>query len=270
MAAKPPHSHVVECPPTRRDGGQVDAPTTSPQERKPACCRRKLLTLSCIFVAAATMITGIVLLVVFLAREFPAGDPAFSVTVSGATGLDLDPARVVSSAPAPAPAPAPETKLSPVIINLTFHIDNSRNSEYRACVPDLSAATVSYGDAPLANGSVPAFCAGKKNESEPMAVTARGDADVAVPRALLDQLTGELAAGEATVDVKVTMPGYCVKSQCRDAVLTCKAKIGGGPSPCRMDYVHKEGESTGEEEDAPVIFFMPNPVSGMPPIFIWG
>nr|CAB3485081.1 unnamed protein product [Digitaria exilis] len=264
MAAKPPHSHVVECPPTRRDGGQVDAPTTSPQERKPTCRRRKLLAVSCIVLAAAAMITGIVLLVVFLAREFPAGDPVFSVAVAGTAGLDL--AQDVSSAP----APETTSTLSPVIINLTFHINNSRNSEYRACVPDLSTMAVSYGDVPLANGSVPAFCAGKKNESEDVSATARGDATVAVPRAQLDQLAGELAAGEAAVDVKVTMPGYCVKSQCRDAVLTCKAKIGGEPSPCRLDYVHKEGESTGEEDDAPVIFFMPNPVSGMPPIFIWG
>lgn len=212
----------------------------------------------CLILVSAAFITGVILMIVFLARECSAGEPVFSVAVAGAAGLDLDPARDVSSAPA---------TLSPVF-NLTFHIDNSGNSEFRACVPDLSVATVSYGDAPLANGSVPAFCAGKKNESEPVAATARGDA-VAVPRALRDKLAGELAAGEAAVDVKVTMPGYCVETQCRDAVLTCKAKIGGGQQPpCRLDYVHKEGENNGEE-DAPVMFFLPNPVNGMPPFIIW-
>jgi hypothetical protein len=61
---------------------------------------------------------------------------------------------------------------------------------------------------------------------------------VVLPRFLRDKLSGELAAGEPpSVDVKVTMPNYCSHS-CFDAVLTCKAKIGGGLSPpCRLDHV---------------------------------
>jgi hypothetical protein len=133
----------------------------------------------------------------------------FSVAVAGVAGLD--PARDFSP-------PAP---LSPVF-NLTFHIDNTRNSQRDACVPGLSTAEVSYGNAFLAKGSVPPFCAKGKQESEHTATRVWGDA-VAVPRFLRDQLAGELGAGEAEVDVKVTMPRYSSVE-----VLSCKAKIGGG------------------------------------------
>ncbi|KAG0526578.1 hypothetical protein BDA96_06G157400 [Sorghum bicolor] len=220
MAAtpSPPHT-VVVCPPSRHVSSSQRRRdrNRNPDHRK--TCRRVCL----ISAAMAVLITGCVLLVVFLSREFPTGDPVFSVAVTGVAGLD--PARDLSSASA---------------FNLTLHIDNTRNSRYRACVPELSTAAVSYGDAVLAaNGTVPAFCAKEKRESERVAARAWGDA-VAVPRFLRDQMADELAAGEAEVDVKVTMPRYSALGTCGDAVLSCKAKIGvgAGPSPpCRLDYV---------------------------------
>jgi hypothetical protein len=208
----------------------------------------------------AVLITGCVLLVVFLSREFPTGDPVFSVAVTGVAGLD--PPRDLSS------ASAGDGTLSPAF-NLTLHIDNTRNSRYRACVPELSTAAVSYGDAVLAaNGTVPAFCAKEKRESERVAARAWGDA-VAVPRFLRDQMAGELAAGEAEVDVKVTMPRYSALGTCGDAVLSCKAKIGvgAGPSPpCRLDYV-KTCYDDNSKRLPPVMFTWP-PVYMYPLFFI--
>ncbi|OEL13296.1 hypothetical protein BAE44_0025686, partial [Dichanthelium oligosanthes] len=60
--------------------------------------------------------------------------------------------------------------------------------------------------------------------------------DVVVPRFLRERLAGELERGEGEVDVQVTTPGQC--HTCGDTVLVCKAKIGGGPSPCWLDYVY--------------------------------
>jgi hypothetical protein len=195
------------------------------------------------------VITGGVLLGVFLSREFPTGDPVYSVAITGVAGLD--PARDLSAA---------GDTLSPAF-NLTLHIDNTRNSQYRACVPELSTAAVSYGDAVLANGTVPPLCAKEKRESERVAARAWGDA-VAVPLFLRDQMAGELAAGEASVHVKVTMPRYSALGTRGDAVLSCKAKIGvgAGPSPaCRLDYVKTsdDDQSKREEYPPPVIFMWP-------------
>ncbi|CAL5031117.1 unnamed protein product [Urochloa decumbens] len=144
-------------------------------------------------------------------------DPDYTVSITGADGLD-DLAAA----------------LSPVF-NLTVRIDNAGNTHYRACVKGLSAAAVSYGDAFLAKGSVPPFCA-EKREVQERAATAWGN-DVVVPRFLRERLAGELARGEAVVDVQVTTPADCFK--CSDTVLVCgKAKIGGDPAPCRRERVY--------------------------------
>ncbi|XP_066353926.1 uncharacterized protein [Miscanthus floridulus] len=160
-------------------------------------------------------------------------DPVFTVAITGVTGLD--PARDVDPPPSLAAGsspPPPTTPLSPVF-NLTFQIDNTRNAYYKACFPGVSRADVSYGDAFLAGGSVPPFCAGEKRRSDPVMARAWGE-NVAVPRFLRDQL----AAGDASVDVKVTMPTYSGKAWCGGAVLSCKPKIGGGTSPaCWLDFI---------------------------------
>ena len=116
------------------------------------------------------------------------------------------------------------------MFNLTFQIDNTRNAYHDACVPGLSRSDVSYGGAFLAGGSVPPLCAGERR-SDRVAARASGE-NVAVPRFLRDQL----AVGDASVDIKVTMPTYCQYGSCGGAVLSCKPKIGGGTSPaCRLD-----------------------------------
>ncbi|CAN6235581.1 unnamed protein product [Urochloa humidicola] len=152
-------------------------------------------------------------------------DATYSVTVTGAAGLD--PAAALSSA-------AP---LSPVF-NLTVHIDNSRDRLSSACVTKFASAAVSYGDAFLARGSVPQFCARPRKVRE-RGARAWGDG-VALPRFLRDQLAGEMAAGEAAVHVEVTMPGDCDHAYgCSDTVLICSdAKIGGGPASCREETVY--------------------------------
>ena len=183
-----------------------------------------------------SLVTGLYFLAIFLDRQFPSEDTVFMVAITGVTGLD--PARDVDPPPSPAAgsSPPPPTALSPVF-NLTFQIDNTRNAYYKACFPGLSRADVSYGDAFLAGGSVPPFCAGEKRRSDPVAARAWGE-NVAVPRFLRDQLAAELAAGDASVDVKATMPTYCRKAWCGGAVLSCKPKIGGGTSPaCRLDFI---------------------------------
>jgi hypothetical protein len=176
------------------------------------------------FVIWLPLVTGIYFLVTFLDRQFPSEDTVFTVAITGVTGLELDPARDVD----------PPTALSPVF-NLTFQIDNTGDSVYDACVAGLSRADVSYGDAFLAAGSVPPLCAGEKRRSDRVAARASGE-NVVVPRFFRDQLAAELAAGDASMDVKVTMPTYCWNGWCGGAVLSCKPKIGGGTSPaCRLD-----------------------------------
>lgn len=118
------------------------------------------------------------------------------------------------------------------MFNLTVHINNTGNKIRRECIDEFSTVSVSYGDAFLAKGSVSAFCAemGQDNEA---AATAWGQ-DVVVPPFLRERLAGELGRGEGEVDILVTTPVRHV-----DAVLVCKqAKLGGGPSPCRQDYVY--------------------------------
>ncbi|TVU15306.1 hypothetical protein EJB05_38820, partial [Eragrostis curvula] len=151
--------------------------------------------------------------------QFPQKPPIYSVAIASVAGLD--PARDLTA--------AGRTTLSPVW-NVTVHINNLRNAYDTECVPSLSTATVSYGDAFLGKGSVPEFCARKRRESERVARV--WGQDMVVPRFLRDQLAGELAMGEAAVDVKVTMPNGCSAMVCTDDVLICKAKIGGGLSPC--------------------------------------
>ena len=91
---------------------------------------------------------------------------------------------------------------------------------------------------------------------------------MAVPRFLRDQMAGELAVGEASVDVKVTMPRYSALGTRGDAVLSCKAKIGVGAAPslpCRLDYVKKsdDDQRKREEEYPPPVIFM------WPPIYMY-
>ncbi|KAL6652417.1 hypothetical protein ACP70R_011342 [Stipagrostis hirtigluma subsp. patula] len=162
------------------------------------------------------------LLDVQFAGNKSAHDPTYSVAVAAVAGLD--PARDLS------PAGGRPT-LSPVF-NVTVHIYNVRNSQESACLPSLSTAVVSYGDAFLGRGTVPAFCAGKRKEDERVA-RAWGEG-VVVPRFLRDQLAGELAVGEAAVDVQVRMPSDCVSALCSDDMLVCRAKIGGGLAPCEL------------------------------------
>ncbi|XBI57062.1 hypothetical protein VPH35_038541 [Triticum aestivum] len=162
---------------------------------------------------------AIVAFIVSLTGLQPA--PRYSVAITGVAGLDL--ADVAGDRPT----------LSPVF-NLTLHVSNSGDRD-QACVPLLSAASVSYGDAFLGKGSMPSFCMEAKGEREGRA-RAWGQ-NVTVPRFLRDQLAGELKRGDAAVDVAVKMPAGCNIAACYDTVLLCKAKIRGG-SPCLMTVAH--------------------------------
>ncbi|KAL6613925.1 hypothetical protein ACP70R_036195 [Stipagrostis hirtigluma subsp. patula] len=171
--------------------------------------------------AAIVLIPAIVCLSVFV---FASKGPAYSVAVSGVAGLD--PAADLTAAGRPT--------LSPVF-NVTVRIDNARDRTSSACVGRLSTVAVSYGDALLGKGSVPEFCA-KERKVQERGARAWGQ-DVVLPRFLRDQLAGELAVGEAAVDVKVTTPADC--HHCGDTVLICNnVKIGGGPSPCKLHSVY--------------------------------
>ncbi|KAK3142113.1 hypothetical protein QOZ80_4BG0342390 [Eleusine coracana subsp. coracana] len=145
----------------------------------------------CVLFVIAAVIIGFICLGVYVDHLFPTKDPVYSVAVASVSGLD--PARDLSSA-------GDRPTLSPVL-NLTVHVNNVHNSAVKACVPILSTAKVSYGDAFLAKGSVPEFCAGTRRESELVARV--WGQDVVVPRFLRDQLAAKLAVGDAVVDVQV-------------------------------------------------------------------
>ncbi|XBJ03081.1 hypothetical protein VPH35_022322 [Triticum aestivum] len=195
-----------------------------------ALARPVLLALSTAWVLA--LIAGVVTLAYFTIRERYDYDrscsqhPRYSVAITGVAGLDL--ADVAGDRPT----------LSPVF-NLTLHVNNSGDTD-QACVPLLSAASVSYGDAFLGKGSMASFCVEAKGEREGRA-RAWGQ-NVTVPRFLRDQLAGELKRGDAAVDVAVKMPSGCNIAACYDTVLLWKAKIRGG-SPCSMTVANVPGIS---------------------------
>ncbi|KAF7009943.1 hypothetical protein CFC21_024426 [Triticum aestivum] len=171
-------------------------------------------------VAFIVILVGVVALIYEHTHDYDRSysqPPRYSVAITGVAGLDL--ADVAGDRPT----------LSPVF-NLTLHVNNSGDRD-QACVPLLSTASVSYGDAFLGKGSVASFCVEAKGEQEGRA-RAWGQ-NVTVPRFLRDQLAGELKRGDAAVDVAVKMPLGCNIAACYDKVLLCKAKIRGG-SPCSM------------------------------------
>ncbi|CAL5031110.1 unnamed protein product [Urochloa decumbens] len=176
------------------------------------CDWRQVLTAALLIFAIAVAIAAWTVLCIFLADKFPSEEPKYSVAVAAVAGLD--PARDLSDRGRPTISP---------VFNVTVHIDNRRNAYNRACAPDLSTAEVSYGDAFLGRGTLPKVCAGKRREAEGVA-KAWGQ-DVVMPWFLRDQLAGQLAVGEAAVDVQVRLDP--------SSLLVCKAKIGGGLSRCR-------------------------------------
>ncbi|KAG2568749.1 hypothetical protein PVAP13_7NG347200 [Panicum virgatum] len=208
MVAKPHGDDcvvVVGCPPTTAYGGSHGREASTAQEEGSSCGRRTVLA----WIFAAVAITAFVLLAVFLSRKFPDGQPRYSVAVAAVAGLD--PARDLSA--------RGRLTISPVF-NVTVHVDNTRSAVNEACVEELATAVVSYGDAFLGRGTVPAFCAPRRRRAE--AVARAWGQEVAVPWFLRDELAAGLAAGEATVDVKLAVPW----------VIVCKAKVGGGLSRC--------------------------------------
>ncbi|KAF8702984.1 hypothetical protein HU200_032488 [Digitaria exilis] len=172
--------------------------------------RRRLSNRACCFLLVAAFVLAAVAVVV-IAVELPDGYPEYSVAVTAVSGLD--PARDLTARDRPT--------LSPVL-NVTVHIDNSRNALHKACIDydDYGEVTaeVYYGDAFLGRGSVPEFCALPRQQGEGVA-RAWGQ-DVAVPWFLRDELAAKLAEGEAAVTVKL-LPW---------TTMVCSAKIGGGLS----------------------------------------
>jgi hypothetical protein len=129
--------------------------------------------------------------------------------------------------------------LSPVF-NLIVRIDNAGDRLDEACIGRLSTVAVSYNDAVLGRGSVPEFCA-KERKVQERGARAWGQ-HVDLPQFLRDQLAGELAAGKAAVDVKMTTPAEDYRFG--DTVLVCsQAKIRGGPAPCRKERVYHDQQA---------------------------
>lgn len=169
------------------------------------------------------LLAGIAALVTLAVLIGTSKDPVYSVTITGVAGL-LDPAANVSSP----------------VFNLTVRIDNAGDRLDEACIGRLSTVAVSYNDAVLGRGSVPEFCA-KERKVQERGARAWGQ-HVDLPQFLRDQLAGELAAGEAAVDVKMTTPAEDYRFG--DTVLVCsQAKIGGGPAPCRKERVYHDQQA---------------------------
>uniref|UniRef100_A0A8I6XS76 Late embryogenesis abundant protein LEA-2 subgroup domain-containing protein n=1 Tax=Hordeum vulgare subsp. vulgare TaxID=112509 RepID=A0A8I6XS76_HORVV len=144
-------------------------------------------------------------------------DTKYTVTITSVDGLDLHSDRQA---------------LSPVF-GITVHIDSTHNQMTNECVGGVgSSAIVTYGDALLAKGTMPGLCVQRTKVRE--AATKAWGMNVEVPHFLRDRLASELERGQAVVDVAVRTPGGggCYINGCLDTVLVCKAKIGGGPSPC--------------------------------------
>ncbi|CAL5031107.1 unnamed protein product [Urochloa decumbens] len=177
-----------------------------------SCCQHHALIVALWSFAGAVATAALILLGIFINHKFPEKAPKYSVAVAAVAGLD--PARDLSDRGRPTISP---------VFNVTVHMDNTGNAVDGNCVPDLSTAEVSYGDAFLGKGTVPKVCAGKRREAEGVA-RAWGQ-EVMVPWFLRDQLAGELAVGEAEVDVHLIRP--------HRSLLVCKAKIGGGLFQCR-------------------------------------
>ena len=169
MVAKPHGDDcvvVVGCPPTTAYGGSHGREASTAQEEGSSCGRRTVLA----WIFAAVAITAFVLLAVFLSRKFPDGQPRYSVAVVAVAGLD--PARDLSA--------RGRLTISPVF-NVTVHVDNTRSAVNEACVEELATAVVSYGDAFLGRGTVPAFCAPRRREAEAAQGVGAGGRGAVVP-----------------------------------------------------------------------------------------
>uniref|UniRef100_A0A0D9W6Z1 Late embryogenesis abundant protein LEA-2 subgroup domain-containing protein n=1 Tax=Leersia perrieri TaxID=77586 RepID=A0A0D9W6Z1_9ORYZ len=117
-------------------------------------------------------------------------------------------------------------ELSSPVIGLALSVRVPAAAKAEVCVGGHAvAAAVSYGDAFLGKGSVPRLCVEPGQEGA-VAVTAWG-VDVTVPWFLRKRMMQEQKKGEAELDVAVPIRG--------GEVLVCKAKIGGGMSPCTLE-----------------------------------
>ncbi|XBI57061.1 hypothetical protein VPH35_038540 [Triticum aestivum] len=148
------------------------------------------------------------------------GSTEYTVTITSVDGLD--PALDLG---------IDRPALSPVF-DITVHINNTLYKVHKQCIGEDSSAAVSYANALLGKGTVPAFCAQALGVGG--AAATAWTMNVQLPRLLRNRLAGELERGEAVVDVVVRSPGagQCHRHGCNDKVLVCKAKIGGRSSPC--------------------------------------
>ncbi|XBI59828.1 hypothetical protein VPH35_040835 [Triticum aestivum] len=173
----------------------------------------------CMIAIAIGLMAGFVYFLVWIITA--GADSKYTVNITSVDGLD--PAQDLHS---------DRQALSPVF-GITVQIDNTHNKLAGKCVGgDGSSVVVSYGDALLGKGMVPGFCVQPTRVGE--AASKAWGMNEQVPHFLRDRLAGELERGQAVVDVAVRTPGGggCYIDGCVDTVLVCKAKIGGGSSPC--------------------------------------
>jgi hypothetical protein len=85
---------------------------------------------------------------------------------------------------------------------------------------------------PLATGTAPAFCVDVGERREEGSIIAWGDG-VRLPGLVLDSLAADMLRGAPEFGVKLTPPLPWFRSSTVD-VISCWAKVGGGPAPCSV------------------------------------
>ncbi|CAL5035802.1 unnamed protein product [Urochloa decumbens] len=176
-------------------------------------------------------------------RIFGPFDPVeYTVAIAAVSGLD----------PGTDLHPRPATFLDPAF-NLTLCVASPSTALRRECIKPGTIVEVSYlrSRVPLAAGTAPAFCVEVGEERVEGSVIVWGYG-VRLPGFVLDSLAADMRRGTAEFGVKLTDPvPYCaaerttpfrchtggsIRSSRYIRVLSCWAKIGGGPAPCSVSF----------------------------------
>ncbi|TVU29195.1 hypothetical protein EJB05_20753, partial [Eragrostis curvula] len=150
-------------------------------------------TFACLCATFAAVVVAACLIAFFWYVNQNLMDPAYTVVITGVSGLDN-------------PVTSSDTKEGGVLVNPVFNLTvgvASKSSLYGACIDPHTIVKVSYSylGLALAAGSVPSMCVGPLESSDLRAVVASGS-NVAVPGYMIDNLAREMRSGEAMFQVK--------------------------------------------------------------------